>query len=161
MIGSSIAFYYQHPEHLRRDRTLLQLGNREREALALQVGLLVGGAFHRGEPPLTRDELTRSTGTPREAVELVISDLCDRKILCETVDPHGLIPTRSLERISLAEMLDAIRGHNVAVDNNGMITDRITKQLSAEIDGAIAQKMGERTLYDLVETEVTRPSDGK
>jgi len=71
LVGSSIAFYHQHPEHPRRTRAVLRLGNREREALALQVSLIVGKAFHHGDPPVTRTDLAQRIGTPEEAVDIV------------------------------------------------------------------------------------------
>ena len=151
LVGSSIAFYHQHPEHLRRSRAILRLGNREREALALQIGLLVGRAFHRGDQPLTRDELAQRTGTPEEAIEIVANALRRSTVLRESRDPRGWIPTRSLEQITLAEMLDAVRGHSIASEQTGIITDDAVNQLSGEVDRAITQTLAERTLRDLVE----------
>lgn len=151
LIGSSIAFYHQHPEHLRRTRAVLRLGNREREALALQIALLVGQAFHRGEPPVTRIDLAQRTGTPEEAIELVTGALLKREIVRETRKPKGFVPTRSLEQIPTAEVLDAVRGHSIASERTGMITDTVVERLTGAVDAAIDQTLASTTLRDLVE----------
>lgn len=151
LIGSSIAFYHQHPEHLRRTRTLLRLGNREREALALQIGLLVGRAFHQGNPPVTRGALTRSTGVPEESVELIAAALQRGGILHESREPRGWIPARSLDQITLVELLDAVRGHSIGSQRSGMITEDAVERLSCEMEEAIVQSLAARTLRDLVE----------
>lgn len=153
LIGSSIAFYHQHPEHLRRTRRVLRLGNREREALALQIARLVGQAFHGGEAPPTPAELAQRTATPEEAVELVAGALQKRGILRETDQPRGWIPARSLEQIPLVEVLDAVRGHSIASESTGMITDAIVQRLSREVDRAVDNALQARTLRDLIEPD--------
>ncbi len=156
LVGSSIAFYHQHPEHLRRTRAVLRLGNREREALALQISLLVGKAFHHGEPPVNRADLAQRIGTPEEAVDIVTNALCRKELLRETREPLGLVPTRSLEQIALSELMDAVRGHSIASEQTGMITDDAINRLADEVDHAIARTLAARTLRDLVEpTEPT------
>jgi membrane protein len=151
LIGSSIAFYHQHPEHLRRNRTVQRLGNRARETLALQIGLLIGSAFTRGEPSLTRSELALRTGAPEEAVEFIVNALCHRQVLHETSDPPGLMLTRPLEQITLINILDAIRSHDLALEDSDITIADAVEQLAGEVDGAIIDTLAARSLRDLVE----------
>ena len=121
------------------------------ENLTLQVGLLIGRAFNHGEPPLTRYELTLRTGAPEEAIEFIVNALCHRQVLRETSDPPGLILTRPLEQITLVNMLEAIRDHDIALGDSDLSIDNAVEQLAAEVDGAIIGTLAARTLRDLVE----------
>ncbi|MEJ2554109.1 MAG: YihY/virulence factor BrkB family protein, partial [Gammaproteobacteria bacterium] len=100
LVGSSIAFYHQHPEHLRLSHTVPRLGNRARETLALQIGLLVGTAFKRGEVPLTRSDLAHNTGVPEETIGYIVNALCRRHVLREINDPPGLVLARPLAQVT-------------------------------------------------------------
>jgi membrane protein len=164
LIGSSIAFYHQYPEHLRRNRAVQRLGNRARETLALQIGLLVGSAFNHGEPPYTRSELARRTGAPEEAVEFIVNALCQRQVLRETSDPPGLILALPLEKITLVNILEAIRSHDLALEGSDITIANAVEQLAGEVDGAIIGTLAERNLRDLVEAatpaEIEQQQDG-
>lgn len=151
LTGSSIAFYHQHPEYLKRNKSRLRLENRERETLALQIMLLAGRAFHCGEPPITRRELAHHIKLPVDNIEPVIKNLCFRNLLLELQESQGFVPTRSLERIALIDIVDAVRGSTLT-GGSGMVTDKATDQVSNEIDSAIKQNMASRTLLDMIES---------
>jgi len=159
LIGSSVAFYHQHPEHLRRNRAALFLGNRARERLTLQIGLLIGSAFSRGQSPLTREELTQRMEAPEETVEFIVNALCRRNILRETSDPPGLMLMRPMEQITLADMLEAIRSHDLALGEANLKIDDRVEELIRELDNAIGRTMGAGTLHDLVEAAATDQVD--
>ncbi len=151
LTGSSIAFYHQHPEYLKRNKSKLRLGNHEQETLALQVMLLAGGAFHRGDPPITRSELVHNIKLPADIVEPVIRNLCSRNLLRELQEPPGIVPTRSLERIPLIDILEAVRGTTLT-GGSGMVTNKVTDQVSNEIDNAIKQSVASRSVLDMIES---------
>jgi membrane protein len=151
LIGSSVAFYHQHPEHLRRNRAVLNMGNRARERLTLQIGLLIGSAFNRGQSPLTREELAQRTEAPQETVEFIVNALCHRKILRETSDPPGLMLARPMAQITLANMLEAIRSDELALGEGNLNIDDGVEELIRELNNAIDRTMGARTLHDLLE----------
>ena len=138
LIGSSIAFYHQHPEHLRRKSHRAAPGKsgarnaRIADRFAGRHALL-----HRGEPPLTRSELARRTGAPEEAVEFIVDALCHRQVLRETSDPPGLILTRPLEQITLVNIMEAIRSHDLALEDSDITIADAVEQLAGEVDGAI------------------------
>src|SRR5690606_28967004 len=57
LIGCQLAFYIQHPEHLKQRRTPALLSPRANEYLSLMVMALIGRRFVRGEPGYTADQL--------------------------------------------------------------------------------------------------------
>ena len=154
LIGASIAFYHQHPHHLRRSREVLRLSNREREALALQVGLLVGRAFHEGHPPPSETKLAHRLAATEDAVGIITHALRQQGLLHETRSPRGLAPTRSLENITLIELYNAVRGESIATERTAMVADPSVAAVTREVEQAIAGSLGERTLRDLVLEEV-------
>ncbi|KAA3626889.1 MAG: YihY/virulence factor BrkB family protein [Proteobacteria bacterium] len=154
LIGASIAFYHQNPHHLRHSREVLRLSNREREALALQVGLLVGRAFHEGRPPLNEAELAHRLAATEDAVGIITHALCQQGLLHETHSPAGLAPTRSLENITLIELYNAVRGESIATERTAMVADSSVAAVTREVEQAIAGSLGERTLRDLVLEEI-------
>ncbi|MEJ2567230.1 MAG: YhjD/YihY/BrkB family envelope integrity protein [Gammaproteobacteria bacterium] len=161
LVGSSIAFYHQHPEHLRLSHTVPRLGNRARETLALQIGLLVGTAFKRGEPPLTRSDLAHSTGVPEETIGYIVNALCWRHVLREINDPPGLVLARPLAQVTLANLIEAVRVQDLALGDWHITIDSAVDRMAGEVDSAIVQTLATRTLHDLVEAaapDVTAPA---
>ncbi len=158
LIGASIAFYHQNPHHLRRSNGVLRLSNRERETLALQIGLLVGRAFHAGAPPPTTHQLAHALATTDEAAAIVMYALAQRGLLTEARTPAGWVPTRSLETIPLTELLDAVRGEAISSEDSAVTTAPGVTALTDQVEAAIAQALGGRTLRDLVTDRSDAPA---
>lgn len=158
LTGASIAFYHQNPHHLRRSLGILRLGNREREAMALQIGLCVGRAFHQGRPPPDVGQLAQQLAVSDEAAGIITQALCRYGLLSETHQPKGLVPTRSLENIALTELLDAVRGDSIATERSAMNADHSVTTVAREVEDAIARSLGERSLRDLVIQEIGSPA---
>lgn len=150
LIGASIAFYHQNPHHLRRSDGVLRLGNREREALALQIALSIGRAFHAGAPPPTTAQLAHQLTATDEAVAIIIHALHQRGVLSETLGPQGWVPARSLETIPLAALLDAVRGDSIATDRSVVSVAPGVTAVTDEVEDAIVRALGARSLLDLV-----------
>lgn len=158
LIGASIAFYHQHPRQLRRSREIIRLSNREREALALQIAVLVGRAFHTGQPPITLTHLAQELAATEEAIGIITRALRKNGVLSESHAPPGLIPARSLEKIALRDLLDAVRGESIATERSAMSAEPAVAKVTREMENAITRTLGERTLHDLVIQEVEAPA---
>ena len=57
LIGSSVAFYNQHPEYLYINSHDLRLTNRQKEELALQIMTVIGKRFYNHQTPVDIDSI--------------------------------------------------------------------------------------------------------
>lgn len=111
LIGCQLAFYVQHPAHMRPERILPLPGCRETEFTTLMVMSLTGRRFLEGRPPLTQEELAHELGTAPERVAFAVETLITAGFLTETGQSRTkLIPARDLESVSLGALWQAIRG---------------------------------------------------
>ncbi len=119
LVGANVAFYYQHPEHLRMRRREARLGAREREALALTVCKLIGERHYRGELPWTVPALARHLLLPESLVQPVVTALELAGLLASnTARVAGLLPARAWETTTAAEVQSALRD----ADDEGLLS---------------------------------------
>jgi membrane protein len=106
LLGSSIAYYYQHPEkllYLYRDE---ELSPYESEALALQIMVVATRRYYAEEPPITLSKLSRQLQLPDDLVEKMVDQLENGgylKVLDE--DKVRIMPGRPPEETSCAGLL--------------------------------------------------------
>lgn len=121
LFGSSVSFYFQHPEYLVKKGGEPRLSNRMREYLALAVMSLIGKQHLAGSAPLSVDMLARELRMPMRSVDEVLTALQARGILATTgEEPPGWLPVQDLDRVSAKDVLDTVRtageAHSVNVD---------------------------------------------
>lgn len=105
LIGCQLAFYVQHPEHLKPNRAPPLLSSRETEYLALMIMSLCGERFLRGESGYTQEQLAMALQAEPEHVGRVVDQLIFHKLLVESGAARTeLIPARDLDNIALAEL---------------------------------------------------------
>ncbi len=164
LIGASIAFYHQHPEHLASRRRELQLSARLKERLALVAAYLIGRGYLEQETLLSAEQLARKAGVPQAPMESILGALRRGGVLTLTQDdPPRYVPARALEAISLKSLLDTVRtaeetGSLSAVD---LPSQRPVDELLDNLDAALAEALARRTLRDLVRSQepMLRPVD--
>lgn len=113
LLGSSIAFYRQHPEYLLGGgREAVRLSHAQDERLALAVMFAVVRAWYEcGEPP-DREALARSLAAPVHPVDRALDALQAAGLLVSGgIDGSGYLPARPPERMSVKQALDAVREH--------------------------------------------------
>ncbi|SFF49025.1 tRNA-processing RNAse BN [Fontimonas thermophila] len=105
LLGCQLAFYIQHPEHLKPRRTPASLSGRETEYLALAIMGLVGRRFIAGEAGYTQEELARALNAEPEHVARVVEILLFHGLLIEAgSDRTQLIPGIDLDSIELSRL---------------------------------------------------------
>lgn len=110
LIGCQLAFYVQHPEHLKPQRTPALLSPRETEFLALTIMSLVGTRFIRGESGLTQEQLSLKLDAEPEHVARVVDVLVYHGLLAEAGhDRTQLIPGIDLDSIELSRLWRLVR----------------------------------------------------
>lgn len=164
LIGTTVAFYHQHPEQLNLARHLPPLSNRVREKVALLAMTLIGRQFHGTGPAWTAQGLAERLGVPLSQLEPLLSCLKKREFITETNDePALLLPAHALESRSVADLLDAVRTDHEA---EGLAAEQLPRepdvdQLLAGMDHALRASMAEMTLKDLAGPPIRRDDDAR
>ena len=153
LIGSQVAFYYQNPAYLRIGRREPRLSNEMRERIALNVMYLVGREFR--NPVLGVD--LRSIGRQLHIPTITLAPIAlglEASGLLTTDEKEHLLPGKDLARISLQDILRVVRTDGETGSHKVPRWDDTIAELGGELDTAVADKLGSRTLSDLLdETE--------
>lgn len=108
LFGAKVAFIVQHASTLLRKRPLAstQAG---REILAGESMLRIAAAFDRGDPAPAEDEIASGAEALAEDVGEVLAALRNAGLVVPTAE-GGLVPSRSLDRITLLDVRTAMVG---------------------------------------------------
>ena len=152
LVGGSIAFYHQHPEHRNLQSRILSLSNRMREKVSLLIMTLIGQHYYHNKPAWTMDALVKKTNVGVEAVALLIENLIQAKLLVKTEgESPGYLPARAPETIKVKDLLKSIRqageSANLKIDNLPQVD--VIDALYNEIEVSIDNSLAERNLHDL------------
>ena len=152
LIGCSIAFYHQNPSQQNLDARKINLSNREKETIALNIMVLIGKHYHAHKAAWTIESLALHMNISSEACIKIIKQLLNKNLLNETTDtPTTYIPAYDLETISAYDIVSAIRcsGETKSHALNLIETEDDVKQLQKEIDESIERSLKPKSLKDL------------
>jgi len=111
LYGSELAHAHQacrtgfHPLRATRRAAMV-----EAEALALQLMSRVASAFDGGEAPPSAADLANALNVDRADVESLAAPLIAAGLLCRDAQRDALRPARSLDRITVADVVEAVEG---------------------------------------------------
>lgn len=155
LLGSQIAFYVQNPQFIAPRRGGVRLDHALREHLALAVMFLVARTWTKPSPRWTFDALTRHLHVDSEPMSVVLRQLLRRGLLVEIGDSGCYAPGRDPDAITLFEIVAAMRhdGARVTVVERpaGAIALTPVDAVQETIDAAVRERLGDRTLRDLVQ----------
>jgi membrane protein len=154
LLGAQLAFYVQNPDYLRHGQRTPVMSNSLRERLALSTMLLVGRDFEAPSHGWRPESLAAQMRVPRHFLEPVIGALKEEGLLTETLEQR-LMPARDPRRISLAEVLGAVRSE--ARDRARMTSqswNATVELLTQRVDSSIAAAFEGKTLADLVDRDL-------
>ncbi len=152
LIGSSIAYYHQHPERLHWGELNNFLSARMREQLVLQLMVNIGRWYDaRSDMPSTLDNLANYQQVTAEILGRMLSALeTDGLIRRSSDDPPCYFPARSINRISLIDILRSARDAE-GVDQIDMFNcDPSVAKLLAKIDTRYQSILADQTLADFL-----------
>ena len=158
LIGCSIAFYYQHPEHRNLRSRVLRLSNRLKEKMALLIMTLVGQHFYQQQTPWNVDTLAKKLHVGVDACQLLVAALQKAGMLVPTAsEPHGLLPGRALETLYVKDIINAVRssGETNDLSIESLPQYQTIDALYTELQDVVERTIGDRTLRDLIMPETS------
>ena len=124
LIGANIAFYVQHPAHLRGLGGRQRLSHRAREKLALTMVTLIARHHYAGQPPWSAEALSQELRIRNDPVQDVLEVLEGAGLIKATADhPATYLPARPFEVVTVDEVLAATRHGG---DGGDLSYDRIS-----------------------------------
>ncbi len=158
LVGASISFYHQHPEHLRWRELDTHMSARMREQLALQVMVSIALAHdRRDDMPTDLKNLADYQQVPREMLIRMLDALQAGGLLQQTAGktPHYL-PGASLRSIRLVDILRCARnaddyGNSAHFHCDGQVSGLLAQ---AEVDSEA--RLGDQTLAEFIQNHESR-----
>lgn len=134
LLGCQLAFYVQHPEHLKPQKVPPLLSGRQIEYLALMIMGLTGRRFLAGEPAYTEEELSLALNAAPEHVARMADNLIYHGLLAEAgQDRTRLIPAMDLDSIALVRLWRLSRAGSELLPHSA---DALAPEVLQMLDGA-------------------------
>ncbi len=152
LIGASIAFYYQNPNYLTRERAGRHVSARMTEKLALLIVHHVGQRYYEGGQGWTLDALAERLTLPSEPVEHALDALISGGVLTETVDnPTVYLPGRPWDETKVEDLLQMVHAYG---EGNRFSLERIPDEpavdrVLSDLEASLSQTLGGLTLKEL------------
>ena len=152
LVGAEIAFCHQNLKFLTLRKEVFHLSSKLMEKLSVIVMYMVGYNFYNELKGWTLSSLTAEIGLPREPVMETVMELKHRNLIVETLDnPPMLVPTRSLEKITIREIVEAARtNEETDVIERKYLSVPAVDDVTARMENAMNETLGNITLKDLV-----------
>jgi membrane protein len=149
LIGAQLAFYVQFPQYLRHGQQTIELTGSDREQAGLSIMYLIGRDYRAGKRYWTADRLAAELDVPSIALAPVLARL-ERAGLIVVTEDELFVPGRDPEGILLADIVDAVRTLQIGrltIEVHGVTT---AAQVTREVEAAVRERLGTRTLKDLI-----------
>lgn len=157
LVGSSVAFYVQHPEYVVPTRRSGDLSIEQQEELALQIMAVLGQRYYDGRRPMTAGEYVIRLRVQIQGVMAVIKSLTRAGLIApNSDDPPRYLPSAPLETVSLKRVIDAVRseGGRLKVGfNSPRRKVPGVAQVCAHMDRVMNDALGAITVRDLALNE--------
>jgi membrane protein len=152
LIGAQLAFYVQFPQYLRHGQEAVELTDSDREQLGLSIMYLIGRDYGAGKGAWDAGRLAAELDVPSVALVPMLARL-ERSGLIVATEKEHFVPGRAPEGILLADILDTVR--TLQLGRFAIEIREVTSaaRLMREVEGAAREKLGTRSLKDLIAAE--------
>ncbi len=152
LVGAELTFCHQNLRFITLRKEVFNLSTKLKEKLSLIIMYLIGYNFYYDLGKWTLESLTERLSLPNEPVEEAVNDLAQNKLIIETADePPCFVPSRSLEKITLKEIVDATRmNYETDLVEKKYLSMLEIDAVTGKVEGAISEALGETSLKDLV-----------
>ncbi len=150
LVGAQVAFYFQNPAYLRIGRRDPRLSNSMRERLSLNIMFTVGQAFRDPGRSVKLNALSEQLRIPSVTVAPIAEKLEAAGFLKVTEDEE-LQPGRDLAGIRLRDVLTVVRDRGETGSHHSPLWDKSVDALGSELDDAVRNTLGDKTLAELLD----------
>jgi DNA-binding IscR family transcriptional regulator len=158
LVGALVSFYAQNPEHLRLGYRQLNIGARTREQIAIGIMTRTAAAFRDGSSQPTIAEIAESANLPGLMLIPVVNRLIAANLVTRT-GKDQLVPYRDPGKIQLKDVLAAVRDTQTTDVWPTGSWPRIVKNLSARIDKALDNELGDTSIYALIDADASENAE--
>lgn len=110
LFGAQVAYAFQNRQAYLQERLAEGINQRGREFAAIRLMTRLAEGFLRGERPPGTNRLASDCGVPTRLASEVLDTFCRARLLVEVIDREpGYLPARPLDRITLHDLLAALR----------------------------------------------------
>lgn len=110
LFGAQVAYAFQNRQTYLQERLAEGINQRGREFAAIRLMTNLAECFLRGERPPGTNRLASECGVPTRLASELLNTLCRARLLVEVIDREpGYLPARPLDRITLHDLLAALR----------------------------------------------------
>jgi len=158
LIGASISFYHQHPEH----HTLQshdRLSSRLKEKLTLTIMALITKNYYEKQLPWTARALAQHLQMPLDAITPLLKSLVANELLVHTDEPiPGLLPAQAPENLKLKDIISVVR----CIDENSHFNlDRLPENERVDnvfnnLEQSMQESLHEETIKQLLPVEMQK-----
>lgn len=133
LVGCKLAFYLQHPAHMKPDRGSPPLpASRQAEYLALLIMGMAGRRFAAGQPGLTQEDFARELGAPTEHIARAVETLIECGFMTEAGRSRTqLVPARDLDSLSVGQVWRAVRSGPAPLRTHDPLGQRVVQLIDA------------------------------
>jgi len=154
LLGAELAFAVQNFATFRQARLGEEPRPAEREAVGLAVATRMARAFRDGEGGMTAEDLAGALDVPVRTVRALLGDFEAAGLVAPRGDDRldGCQLGRASERITVADLLEALRGSNEDALRR-VAADPALSALLEQVGNQVRPLLEERTLADLAAAE--------
>lgn len=150
LLGSSIAFYFQHGNYITRHQNV-EICPELSEQLALKIMVAAARASDREQAPLSQNEVESIPFIPGILTRKIIDRLIEANLLLLVGEKsEHLAPARSTDRISLADIYRAVRVDQYDLHRHLQVSEEVEKY-SQELNRNLYQSLEKTSLRTLAE----------
>lgn len=152
LIGASIAYYHQYPERQGWREESQNISSLLRENLCLQLMIEIASEhFHASGRVITAAELSQRLQMPQSMTDRMLNALQSCGLILATTDDRlGFTPARSIDQLTVQEILQCAR---LAEDSDWHRQIKLSDSVSSiqqEMDDSRADLLSGKTLKDLI-----------
>lgn len=156
LIGSSVAFYHQHPSKTYAGREPPKLSLRLKEEVDLTIAFLIVKRFQQGVPPWSADELQAYTRLSPAMIESAVQILMAIGFIRATDEnPPCYLPVSTVDNCQLHELRHKVRTYaKDQPDNRSCCAEQMKiRGILDEAEHSWRKSWGDTTLKDLIKSE--------
>jgi membrane protein len=142
LLGSSIAFYHQHGNHITR-QTEFEASPQLLEKVGLEMMVNIAEAFESGQGPVKQSELEQQKFIPPVLTRQIINRLLKCGLIVQAGEQaERFVPGRSTDQISVADVLNGLREDQSHLANKLKFPSRleaISQDFQQQLDAQFSQ----------------------